>query len=101
MLEAVAARFRALADPGRLLLLQLLCAGARSVQELSELSGLSHANASKHLGLLGAAGFVLRRKEGTRAIYEVADDCPAELCDTVCRKVRRDAERALRAARAG
>lgn len=93
LIDKVATRFRALSDPNRLSLLQLLIAGDKSVNALAEASGLNLANTSKHLALLCSAGFIARRKEGTRAIYHLASDTPRLLCDLVCQEVRNQVER--------
>lgn len=95
LVDKVAARFRALSDPNRLLLLQLLLEGECSVNAIAEAAGLSLANASKHLALLCQAGFIRRRKEGTRAFYALANDTPKLLCDLVCRDVKAQVERDL------
>ncbi len=88
MLERVAQQFRALAEPSRLRLMNLLFAGERSVGELVERSGLSLANASKHLGLLHRAGWISRRKEGQTVVYSLADDRAQHLCELMCGRVR-------------
>ncbi len=83
--ELIAHRFRALSDPTRLRILDLLRQrGEASVGELTETLGSSQQNISKHLAALSAGGFVARRKEGTRAIYQIADPAVLELCDRVC-----------------
>jgi DNA-binding transcriptional ArsR family regulator len=84
MLDAIATQFRALSEPSRLHLLQVLMTGDRTVTELSETSGLSQANTSKHLSVLAAAGFVNRRREGTRAVYTITDPATRTLCDLMC-----------------
>jgi DNA-binding transcriptional ArsR family regulator len=83
-LELVAARFRALGDPSRLHLLDLLMERKRSVQELVEASGLSQSNVSRHLGLLRREGLVGRSREGNRALYRIADPSVEKLCQIVC-----------------
>lgn len=95
LIGKVAARFRALSDPNRLHLLQLLLAGDLSVNELADAAGLSQANTSKHLSVLCGAGFIGRHKEGTKAIYTLANETPRLLCDIVCRDVRDQVERDL------
>ena len=95
LLPRVAERFKALSDPNRLRLLQLLIAGDDNVNALAEAAGLSIANASKHLALLRSAGFIDRRKEGNWAIYTVASDTPRILCDLLCKEVRVQVEREL------
>lgn len=95
LMEKVAARFRALSDPNRLALLQLFVERDRSVNELAEAAGLSLANTSKHLAVLCTAGFITRRKEGTRVIYTVNGATPRLLCELVCNDVRAQSERDL------
>jgi DNA-binding transcriptional ArsR family regulator len=92
MLDAVAAQFRALAEPTRLQLLQILRTGPHSVTDLAAKAGLSHANASKHLLVLAAAGFASRTEEGTKAVYALADETTHALCTIMCDRVARQAE---------
>jgi DNA-binding transcriptional ArsR family regulator len=83
--ELIAIRFRALADPTRLRILdQLRRREEMSVGELTEALGSSQQNVSKHLGALRAEGFVARRKSGTSSIYRIADATVLELCDRLC-----------------
>ncbi len=97
MLSKVAERFKALAEPTRLSLLQALQGGETAVGELVERTGLSLANASKQLQQLHAAGFVSRRKDGLFVYYALADDDVMQLCDLVCGRVRRDVKAEERA----
>jgi DNA-binding transcriptional ArsR family regulator len=83
-LEVVAKRFRALGDATRLALLQGLFDEERTVQELCALTGVSQANASKHLALLLEQGVVARRRNGVFAHYRIADATLRPLCDLVC-----------------
>lgn len=83
-LELVAQRFKSLADPTRLELLQALFAGERSVQELCAATGAAQANASKHLAVLAEQGIVARRKDGLFVRYRLADESVRELCEVVC-----------------
>lgn len=94
LLAMVAERFKALAEPARLQLLQALRGGEQTVSELVEATGMSQANVSKHLQLLHAQGFVARRKEGLFAFYSLADDDVFRLCDIMCGRL--DAEVASR-----
>jgi rhodanese-related sulfurtransferase len=64
---------KALADPHRLELLDLLAQGERTVEELARESALSMANASQHLRILHAARLVDSRKEGLHVMYRLAD----------------------------
>lgn len=92
MLERVAEQFRALGEPSRLRLMNLLFSGELTVGELVEASGLSLANVSKHLGLLHQVGWVTRRKDGVSVRYALADARTVALCELMCNRVRERAE---------
>lgn len=83
-LEFVAGRFRVLAEPSRLQLLDALRVGERSVSELVDATGLGQTNVSRHLQILLTAGLVRRRREGTHAMYSLADTSVLALCDLAC-----------------
>ena len=89
-LELVAARFRMLAEPMRLRLLNELRDGEKTVTALVEATGAGQANASKHLSLLADAGMVGRRKEGLNVYYFIADESLFELCDLVCGRLQKE-----------
>jgi ArsR family transcriptional regulator len=103
LVELIAARFRALAEPTRIKLLDRLREGEASVLELTALTGASHQNASKHLVLLQQAGIVVRRKQGNYAYYRIADETVFDLCEAVCGSLhsRFDALRKTAGARGG
>jgi len=83
--ELIARRFRALADPTRLRIVDHLRRHEEvSAGELTEVLGTSQQNASKHLSALRAEGFVTRRKQGTSSLYRIADPTVLELCDRLC-----------------
>jgi|SRR6478735_1961562 len=83
--ELVARRFRALSDPTRLRILDLLRnQDEASVGEITERLDTSQQNVSKHLSALLAEGFVARRKRGTSSLYRISDPGVHELCDGVC-----------------
>jgi DNA-binding transcriptional ArsR family regulator len=83
--ELIARRFRVLAEPTRLRLLDALRDREEaSVGELAEALSSSQQNVSKHLGVLGTEGFVTRRKAGTSALYRITDPAVFELCEQVC-----------------
>ena len=83
--ELIARRFRALADPTRLRILdQLRTRGEASVGELTAALGTSQQNVSKHLAALLAEGFLAREKRGTSSIYRIADPAVLDLCDNIC-----------------
>lgn len=92
VLELIARRFRVLAEPSRLLILNRLMAGERTVTELGEATGLNQANLSKHLQLLRSAGFVRRRREGLFAHYRIADPSVNALCEIMCSRLETQVE---------
>ena len=87
----MAERFRALAEPARLHIMNELRDGERTVGELVDATGLGTANVSKHLQLLHAAGFVTRRKEGLYVWYGLAGDDVFTLCDIMCGRLEAEA----------
>lgn len=70
---------RAMGHGHRLMLLEHIAQGERSVERLAELAGLSLANASQHLQLLRRAGLVGTRRDGKRVLYRLADGPVAPL----------------------
>ena len=89
--ERVAERFRALGEPARLRILSTLREGEASVGELVARTGLNQANLSKHLQVLHAMGFVVRRKDGLFVHYRLADEDVFLLCDVMCGRIERAA----------
>src|SRR5919206_4295940 len=63
---------KALANPHRLELLDLLAQGERSVEQLAREAALSLANASAHLQVLRQARLVEAEKRGLRVVYRLA-----------------------------
>jgi DNA-binding transcriptional ArsR family regulator len=84
LVPLVAARFKALSEPGRLRLLVALQPGESSVGELAEAVGRSQPNVSQHLASLSRSGIVAARREGNRAFYRIADPTVLRICDAVC-----------------
>ncbi len=89
LVELIAERFRVLAEPMRIHLLDALREAPASVQELQEAIGASQQNVSKHLGVLLRSGLVSRSKEGNFSVYAIADEGVFELCEHVCGGLRR------------
>jgi DNA-binding transcriptional ArsR family regulator len=86
--ELIARRFRMLAEPTRIKLLDRLREGEANVNELSEGLGASQQNVSKHLAMLSEAGMLARRKEGNHVYYRIADEGVFALCEQVCGSVQ-------------
>lgn len=91
-LELIAARFRALSEPMRLRLLNVLMQGEHTVGQLVEASGSGQANVSKHLAVLRDAGMVAMRKEGLTTVCYIADPIVNELCEMMCSRLREEME---------
>jgi DNA-binding transcriptional ArsR family regulator len=87
LIPAVAARFRAMGEAGRLLLLAELHAGEKSVGELVKATRRSQPNVSQQLASLARAGLVTGRREGQHVIYRIADPYLRRICDAVCRSL--------------
>jgi len=89
LVELIAQRFRVLADPMRIRLLDRLRDGPASVNDLTLATASSQQNVSKHLRVLLGAGLVQRRQDGNFARYAIADEGVFALCDRVCGGLRR------------
>lgn len=92
LLALVAERFKALAEPARLEIMNALRAGELTVGELVEATGLGQANVSKHLQMLHAMHFVSRRKDGLFVYYALADKTVFQLCDIMCGRLEAEAK---------
>jgi DNA-binding transcriptional ArsR family regulator len=92
MLDELAERFKALAEPNRLAILSALHDRERSVGELVDETGLGQANVSKHLDVLRRYGFLKRRKDGLNVFYRLAGKEVFQMCDIMCGRLARDRE---------
>jgi len=84
LIELIARRFRVLADPTRIKLLDLLREREATVQELTDTIGSTQQNVSKHLGVLRQERVVRRTKRGNYSYYSIADEGVFALCEDVC-----------------
>lgn len=75
--EALYAQFsrvaKALSNPRRIELLELLAQADRSVQELARVSGMDFPNTSAQLQVLSRSHLVEGRRQGKRVLYRLAD----------------------------
>ena len=77
--ETWASWFRALGDPSRIMILNLLATSGRplSVGEIVEVLGLAQSTVSHHLKILGEVGFALVEREVTVSWWRVNERCLA------------------------
>jgi ArsR family transcriptional regulator, virulence genes transcriptional regulator len=80
---------RVLTDPKRLMLIDALAAGERSVGELAATLEITLANASQHLGVMRHAGIVTTRREGTSVLYRLGEPEIVDACRIIDRLVVR------------
>ncbi len=90
-LETRASVIRALSHPSRLLVVDELGRGARTVGELAGLAGCGISTMSRHLGLLRRAGLVEVEKQGNQVLCRLAAPCVLEFFDCVERMLNGDA----------
>jgi DNA-binding transcriptional ArsR family regulator len=89
LLEKIADRLKAMADPMRLRILHVLQAGERCVTDILGEVGGSQANVSKHLSVLRRAGLVEYRREGINVYYHIEDPAVFAICRSVCDSLER------------
>jgi DNA-binding transcriptional ArsR family regulator len=63
--------FKALGDPHRRAIVELLGSGPRSVQEIADDLPISRPAVSRHLRLLKDAGLVIDQSKGARRLYQL------------------------------
>jgi len=74
---------KTLSNPTRLMILNYLRGGEKSVSELAELIGARQANISQHLAVLRQRGIVTARKQGANIYYSVANPKIIKACDII------------------
>jgi ArsR family transcriptional regulator len=72
---------KALGQPTRLRILELLVDGERCVCEIFPAIGGEQSNVSKHLGFLRNQGIVVADRRGMRVFYRLSDKKIAKLLD--------------------
>jgi DNA-binding transcriptional ArsR family regulator len=90
MIMEISQIFGALGDASRLRILRVLMAAGTPLPqfEIAEATGLSQANASKHLIHLVRVGLLAREKQGNLVLFSLATPLVAEVCDLVCAQVK-------------
>jgi len=71
--------FKALGNPARVRVLEVLVEGERTVGEMQPLVGIEPSHLSQQLAVLRKAGLVVARKEGSTVVYAIKDPLVAEL----------------------
>ncbi|MEI8290698.1 MAG: metalloregulator ArsR/SmtB family transcription factor [Verrucomicrobiota bacterium] len=82
-LEQIATHFRLLGEPMRLKILQAVCQGPRTVNDIVAAVDATQANVSKHLALLASAGILTRKKDGQCVYYGMKDPLTLRMCELV------------------
>lgn len=72
---------KALSEPKRILILDTLRSGERSVSEICEELGLSQTNASQHLSVLRSRGLVRSRRDAQWVYYSLVSPKITEAID--------------------
>jgi ArsR family transcriptional regulator len=70
-------------DPKRLIIINELRSGEKSVGDLSRALEISQAVVSRHLSILREKGVVIPRREGTNVYYSLSDSKISVACDLV------------------
>jgi ArsR family transcriptional regulator len=97
LLQRIAERLKAMADPMRLRILHTIQDDERCVSDILAEVGGSQANVSKHLSVLRRAGLVDCRRGGVNVYYAIVDPTVFEICRSVCDSM----EKQLNAEKAG
>lgn len=79
---------KGLADPKRLLIIDALREGERSVTEICDVAELPQSNISQHLAVLREKGLVVTRREGQRVYYAVASEKVTQALDLLLEVMR-------------
>jgi DNA-binding transcriptional ArsR family regulator len=85
--ETAAELFAVLSTPIRLRVLNALCDGEKTVNQMVTSIGCSQPNLSQHLNVLYKSGIVTKRKEGTQVIYRIQSERAMAICRNVCSQV--------------
>jgi DNA-binding transcriptional ArsR family regulator len=101
LLQRIADRLKAMADPMRLRILHSLQEGERCVTDILGEVGGSQANVSKHLSVLRRVGLVDCRREGVNVYYRIEDPAVFGICRSVCDSLERQVESERKEIRAG
>ncbi len=82
----IASRARAIGDPTRVRILNLLARGESSVGQVANALATQQSTVSKHLQVLFNAGLVRRRREASTVIYSLFDPELFDVCGFLARR---------------
>lgn len=91
---AVAALFKALGNPTRVALVDVLSDGPRCVHELVEAIGVDQPLVSQHLRVLRDVDLLSTRRRGKEVVYSLADDHVAHIVGDAISHAREHQEEA-------
>jgi ArsR family transcriptional regulator, repressor of sdpIR and other operons len=80
--------FRALSDPTRREILELLRSGPRSSGEIADKFSTSWATISRHLSVLKDAGLILAERDGQHVVYELNTTVFQEVVENLIKWLR-------------
>ena len=80
--------FQTLADPTRLRIVEALAGGERAVGDLVRAVDIDQSGVSRHLRILGEAGFVAMRPDGAKRLYSLRPE-PFRAMDDWVRNYRK------------
>jgi DNA-binding transcriptional ArsR family regulator len=85
--KLLADSYKAFSDPKRLIIINELRKGQKSVGDLVRILAIPQAVVSRHLAVLRERGIVNARREGLNVFYSLSDPLVCEACDVVLRIV--------------
>ena len=83
LFELKAELCKTFSDPKRLMIIDALGGGERTVGDLADALGAPQATTSRHLAVLRDRGAVNTRRDGTSIYYSLADSRISEACALV------------------
>jgi DNA-binding transcriptional ArsR family regulator len=75
--------FKALGDPTRLKILDLIRNGEKCICEIIPYTGKSQPNISQHLKILRMTGLINERKDGTKIMISISNQRIYEIIDMI------------------
>ena len=99
--ELTARYFRALADPLRLTILEILLDGEKSVEEIRAALGIKQPRLSNQLACLRWCDFVTTRRERTRIFYSLSEPTIRDVLRLAHKALTNQAERIASCTRIG